>query len=276
MNILLFKRKNNNIRLCTELQVFECELSEIEAIEIMVSILRANYEITYLRETRTDIYEVAKKSTIKIIKKEMYGLEIYLMNQKITLDLFGNHLLQYDFDSFKEQCEMIYSFLKQNYGKGSIDYKMFSPTYLEHMLGVDIPKIERVEFTTERILSLALYEREGISTPTKVHINQHSLYKKLQQGYTDDGTKSTNHIYESNTERMNSVMKEVKGKSKLFPVVVYGEEVVVRDGTHRLACLYYLYGNIDVSVIRVYVKNPYYSYTMYRAIINNIEKEVVK
>lgn len=276
MNSLWFERKNNSIRLYTKPQLFECELSEIEAIEIMVTLLRANYEIAYIRDRKPELYEGNRSNAIEIIKKEMYGLVICLVNHEINVDLFGKRFLQYCFDSFEQQCEIIYSFLKQNYGRGSIDYKNFSPTYLEHMLGVDIPKIERVEFTTEKILSLALYERAGLSTPTKVCINEHSLYKKLQQGYVDDGYKSTNHVCESNAERMDNVMKEVKESAKIFPVVVYGEEDVVRDGTHRLACLYYLYGNIDVPVIRVYIENPYYSYTMYRAAINNIEMEVVK
>lgn len=276
MNSIWFERKKNNIRLYTKPQLFVCELSEIEAIEIMVTLLRANYEIAYIRGRKQELYEENRSSAIEIIKKEMYELVISLVNYEITEVLFGKCFFQYSFDSFEQQCEIIYSFLKQNYGNGSIDYKNFSPTYLEHMLGVDIPQIERVEFNTEKILSLALYERIGLSIPTKVHINEHSLYKKLQQGYVDVGYKSTNHICESNAERMNNVMKEVKKSVKIFPVVVYGEEDVVRDGAHRLACLYYLYGNIDVSVIRVYVRNPYYSYSMYRAAINNIEMEVVK
>lgn len=276
MNNLWFERKNNSIHLYTKSQLFECELSEIEAIEIMVTLLRANYEIAYIRDRKPELYETNRSSAIEIINKEMYGLVICLVNYAITVDLFGKHFLQYCFDSFEQQCEIIYSFLKQNYGKGSIDYRIFSPTYLEHMLGVDIPQIEKVEYTTEKIMALALYERVGVSTPTKVRISEHSLYKQLQHGYADNAYNSTNHIYENNAERMNNVMKEIKESAKIFPVVVYGNEDVVRDGTHRLACLYYLYGNIDVPVIRVYVAKPYYSYTMYRAAINNIEMEVVK
>ena len=276
MNGLKFERKNDKICLYTKSRSFSYELSEIEAIEILVSILRANYEIIYIREKKTDLFNKTLTSALKIIKKKRYGLVICLVNNMVTLELFEKHLQNFDFGSFEYQCEIIYSFLKQNYGNGSIDYKIFSPTYLEHMLGVDIPRIKRVEFTIERVLSLTVYERAEGETPTKVRINEHSLFKKLQQGLFDNEYKSTNHIFENNTERINNVMKEVSASVKKFPIVVYGEEDVVRDGTHRLACIYYLYGDIDVPVIRVYVENPYYSYTMYRATIKNIEMEVVK
>lgn len=198
------------------------------------------------------------------------------MDNTITINLYEKYSIQYGYDTFERQCENIYSFLNHNYGKGSIDYKVFSPTYLEHMLGVDIPQIEKIEYTTEKIMALALYERSGLLIPTKVRVSEFSLYKQLQQGYVDNGYKSTNHIFENNTERMHNVMKEIKESAKIYPVVVYGNEDVVRDGTHRLACLYYLYGNIDVPVIRVYVAKPYYSYTMYRAAMSNIEMEVIK
>lgn len=276
MDNLWFERKNNYIHLYTKNQLFERELCEIEAIEIMVTLLRANYEIAYLRERKPKLYEASRFKTLEIIKKEMYELVISLLDHTITMNLFEKYSIQYGYDSFDEQCESIYSFLSHNYGKGSIDYKVFSPAYLEHMLGVDIPQIERVEYTTEKIMTLALYERAGSSTPTKVRISEHSLYKQLQHGYADNGYKSTNHIYENNAERLYNVMKEIKESVKIYPVVVYGNEDVVRDGTHRLACLYYLYGNIDVPVIRVYIAKPYYSYTMYRAAINNIEMEVIK
>ncbi|MCI8529564.1 MAG: hypothetical protein HFH82_10495 [Lachnospiraceae bacterium] len=276
MNHLWFERKNNYIHLYTKNQLVERELSEIEAIEIMVTLLRANYEIVYLREKKPKLYEANRYKTLEIIKKEKYGLVISLMDQTIMMILFEKYSIRYGFDSFDEQCKSIYSFLNYHYGKGSIDYKVFSPAYLEHMLGVDIPQIEKVEYTTEKIMALALYERAGLSIPAKVRISEHSLYKQLQQGYIDDGYKSTNHFFENNAERMHNVMKEIKESAKIYPVVVYGNEDVVRDGTHRLACLYYLYGNIDVPVIRVYVAKPYYSYTMYRAAMNHIEMEVIK
>ena len=205
MNYLWFKRINNNIHLCIESQLYECTLHEINAIEIIVTILRANYEISYIKNKKSKLCN----NTIEIINKKSYGLKICLVNHVIILNLFGELSLTYSFDSFQWQCEIIYSFLNQNYGNKSIDYKIFSPTYLEHMLGVDIPRIERVEYATKKIMTLALYEHKKIEAPTKVRVYDHSLYKKLKQGYVDNGHMITNHICESNAERINNILKEL-------------------------------------------------------------------
>ena len=77
-------------------------------------------------------------------------------------------------------------------------------------------------------------------------------------------------------ERIRNILSEVSDKPETYCAVVYGDEDVVRDGTHRLACMYYLYGDIEVPIIRVYVSQPFYSYTMYRAAMNNIEMDVIK
>lgn len=276
MNILFFVRDHKNIHLYAEYESFECKLPEMNAIEIMVTILRARYEICYIRERKTELYYANRFKTIEVIKKKEYGLTVCLSDSIITVDMFDNLHFKYGITSFEEQCEIIYSFLKKNYGKGSVDYKIFSPVYLEHMLGADIPRIKRIEYTEDKIMSLMLYECGESGKPAKVQINEHSLYRNLVHGCTDNGYKSTNHLYENNSERMNNVMKEVKESAKIYPVVVYGGEDVVRDGAHRLACLFYLYGNIEVPIIRVYVDKPYYSYTMYKATINGIEMDVIK
>ena len=276
MNRLFFVRNNRSIHLYEEHESFECKLPEMNAIEIMVTILRARYEIGYIRERKTELYDANRFKTIEVIKKKEYGLAVCLSDSIIIVDLFDKLHLKYSISSFEEQCEIIYSFLQKNYGKGSVDYKIFSPAYLEHMLGADIPRIMKIEYTEEKIMSLMLYERVECGKPAKVRINEYSLYRKLVQGCADNGYKSTNHLYENNSERINNVMKEVKESEKIYPVVVYGGEDVVRDGAHRLACLFCLYGNIEVPVIRVYVDKPYYSYTMYKAAINGIEMDVIK
>lgn len=276
MSKLFFERRNENVYFYDKLRTLMFELCEIEAIEVLVSILRANYEIGYLKEKKPDRFKMAMTSDLEIIKKERYELVICLNCNKILMKLLGRMSCSYAQSDFDEQCEIIYCFLNQNYGDGNIDFRVFSPTYLEHMLGVDIPKIERVSISKERISSLKLYERNGVKTPTKVGISEHSLLKKIQQGFSDEACKSTNHIFENNAQRVDGVMEEIYKSMYIYPIVVYGEEDLVRDGTHRLACLYHLYGDIEVPVIRVYVDKPFYSYTLYRAKIDNIEMEVIK
>lgn len=252
---------------------FYKEFSEIETIEIMVSLLRARFEIEYLKERKPRAFQSTERMSLVVLEKKIYGLKVVLAKENIIVLLFGSNPIKYNHKTFYEQCEMIYEQLSKVYGQGVIDYKVFSPTYLEHMLGIDIPSIEKVEYSKQNILSLFFYDRRG---PQKVRIIEHELFEQLKSGNIKSGWKSTNHIFEDNEERIRNVLSEVSDKPETYCAVVYGDEDVVRDGTHRLACMYYLYGDIEVPIIRVYVSNPFYSYTMYRAAVNNIEMDVIK
>lgn len=275
MSKLLFKQymDNDSRKYIISCDDFYREFSEFETIEIMVSLLRARFEMEYLKERKPRVFQSTERMPLVVLKKEIYGLKVVLAKETITVLLFNSNLIEYTHKSFYEQCEMIYEQLSKDYGQGKIDYKIFSPIYLEHMLGVDIPCIEKVEYSKQNILSLFFYDRQG---PKKVRITEHELFKQLQSGNIESGWKSTNHIFEDNVERIRNILSEVSDKPETYCAVVYGDEDVVRDGTHRLACMYYLYGDIEVPIIRVYVSQPFYSYTMYRAAMNNIEMDVIK
>lgn len=70
MNSLFFVRNNRDIHLYAEHEAFECELPEMNAIEIMVTILRAGYEICYIKERKTELYDANRFKTIEVIKKK--------------------------------------------------------------------------------------------------------------------------------------------------------------------------------------------------------------
>jgi hypothetical protein len=38
-------------------------------------------------------------------------------------------------------------------------------------------------------------------------------------------------------------------------IVLYGDDNIIRDGQHRASCLFVLYGNIEVPVLRMYFKD---------------------
>ena len=275
MNIIIFKRykENNVLKYEIKYNNYIICLSEYEIIEITVSLLRGLFEIQYLKERKHSIFKSSKKIPILILEKKEYNLKIILHEETIKLQLFEFDLIMYTMNSFDFQCKRIYKFLNKEYGNGILDFKIFSPTYLEHMLGVDIPRIKKVKYTGEQILSLFVYDK---IISQKVRITQHCLFKQLQSGLIDCGFKNTNHIFESNNERIRNILVDVIKQPEQYPIVVYGEEDVVRDGTHRLACLYFLYGNIEIPVIRIFVSHPYYSYTVYKATINKMKVDVIK
>lgn len=248
-------------------------VSEFEAIEIMVSFIRALSEIEYISCKKPEVFDSTERLQLVIMEKDLYGLRIVLKKNIVGARLFNSPVIEYSIEEIQELVDEIYQILNKKYSHNKFDFRMFSPIYLEHMLGVDIPHIENVKFERCNILSLYFYNR---TEPKRVKINEHNIFKQLKTGEIETGSMDANHYLESNEERLRKVLSEVNDNPETFCAVVYGNENVVRDGTHRLACMYYLYGDIEIPIIRIYITDPYYSYTMYRAWKNNIYKEVIR
>ena len=251
---------------------FSRDIPEVEAVELMVSIIRAQAEVTYIIQEKPKVYSSTNWLPLLVMAKKESDLKVELLKDRIRILIFDS-IIEYDVESFRGFSEEIYQILNKEYGHNMLDFKSFSPIYLEHMLGVDIPRIERIEFGYKNISDLYFYNR---TEPQKAKIYEHDLYKQLRSGNFDSGRSETNHLFESNEERLRRILAEISVQKNGFYIILYGNEEMVRDGTHRLACLYYLYGDMEVPVIRLYVSHPYYSYTMYRAFMHNIEMEVIR
>lgn len=270
MQGIQFERIGDNYKFVVESS--ERIISEEEAIELMVSLLRANYEICYILDWKGNVVTSAFIIPLILISKNSYNLTVSFYKKRIILSVFELKEVDFSLNQYSNFCEEIYQLLNREYGKG-FSFKLLSPVYLEHMLGIDLPNIERIEMCKTDILSLSIFDREG---PCKVKIYEHEIYKQLKTGVFKEGRKTTNHLFENNEERIRNILSEVQRDSKNACAVVYGDEDVVRDGTHRLACMYFLYGNIEIPIIRIYVNNPKYSYSMYRRQANDSERKVIR
>lgn len=68
-----------------------------------------------------------------------------------------------------------------------------------------------------------------------------------------------NHPFQSNMDRLNGVLNFMKDNPEAAlskGVVLFNNQNCVRDGQHRASCAYYLFGDIEVPVMRIYFKHP--------------------
>ena len=71
----------------------------------------------------------------------------------------------------------------------------------------------------------------------------------------------SNHIIDSDYDRLKASLNSIKENGYPYHdklVILYNDEMFIRDGQHRVAVLKYLYGNIDVKVVRFYLKDNYF------------------
>lgn len=234
--------------------------SEHDGIEVLVSLLRSFYEYRILYK---DDYNM---KTRNIMYKPDYGFNVSIYGNKLNVFINDTCLFKYELLEISDAENYIYNFLNHEYGMNCIDFRWFDPFYLEHMLGVDLPYITGIEIFNEKIENLFFYNRVN---PKKVRIYEHQVFINLKNGISSG----------LEAERINQILTEMSKHTLLnerFYGVVYNDEKVIRDGTHRIACLYHLYGNIDIPIIRIKTSKEYYSYSMYKAAVNNQYKEVIK
>lgn len=242
-------------------------LTETATVEIIVSLLRAHEELNFLRRRRPMILESTHRLPLIIIDKQLScGLIVSVSEMIVEATLEGQKIFTLSLEKFAELIAVLYALLNAEYGKSAVDFKIFHPIYLEHMLGIDIPNLIGASHERQKISDLRIFsvndQRKGI------HVTEGDLYRQLQSGrFSEEKFCTTNHLFESGEERMRNILTE----SLLQPhvsrdraLVVYNDEQIIRDGAHRLTCLYYLYGDIDVPVLRLRFSSVRYSYSMFR------------
>lgn len=118
-----------------------------------------------------------------------------------------------------------------------------------------LPYIERIREDFFPIGELIV-----IDDGNKVHqIADCNRVKALQGALNLNHTirRESNYCNESNEDRLRSCLDFVKQRGYPFEenyILLYGDENTIMDGWHRASCLYYLYGNLEVPVRRVYFK----------------------
>ena len=233
-----------DFRICENKFIF----NEYEAILFIVSCIRANYEVHLLcADNHYDVICASLAfSPVDIIgHAELHGLKITWDGHDvvITMDEMPELLLSHsDFISIADaMCEL----LNLEYCKDILNVRDLDSVYLEHMLGADLPFIQSKEFIEVPILSLRVFSKDS---ETFIPIDEHPYYLQLvNKNLNAFGQCLTNHTFETTEFRYRRLIASliVNGYPyKSNYIITYNDDMIVRDGTHRLAILYKMYGNI--------------------------------
>lgn len=71
-------------------------------------------------------------------------------------------------------------------------------------------------------------------------------------------SRRSHHIGQSDNERMAAIMESIKTNGYPYNenyIVMFGDDTIIRDGQHRASCLYSLYGDIEVPVLRLHFQH---------------------
>lgn len=185
-------------------------------------------------------------------------------NKKVWLDdNFGEsihlHIDDFRMDLTIEEFNLLHDDLCSTINEilhiENLDISKIDPVYLSLWFWPVLPRISKVVIDTI-MLDDILCRHRGTGKITRL---SQSVGVRALQGLSDDNEKyarlSALHIGQTENERLMSALESIKANGYPYKgqyIILHCDDNYIRDGQHRASCLYHLYGNIEVPVMRIY------------------------
>ena len=210
-------------------------------------ILRANYEYENMKQSN-------KIKPFKLTQMDNFTIE-YSNNH--ILMIFKNETFNINIKKLEEIINYIYKYFNQNYPI-NYDYKLIDPIYFSLFFYDLLDKIIDIKYDQINISDIKLLRYK--SEPVK--LEESERYKAmLDKNYKMYSPFKSNLIQESPEERVEKILKSINKNGYGFNnkyAIFYNDEPYIRDGQHRISAIKYLYGDIDVKIVRIYLKDNYF------------------
>ena len=153
---------------------------------------------------------------------------------------------------FSRLCRMVEKILNKLVKAEKFECRNFQPKYLAFWLSKNLQAFDREEIDYVYLDELMVSEDNG-----NVNLRESDKFQALKGQIDIDQKKQriSNGIGQINSSRLNDNLGEVRHRGYPFHeeyIILYNSDIVIKDGAHRAACLYYLYGNIRIPVKRIY------------------------
>lgn len=213
---------------------------------IYAIILRADYEFQNIQ---------SKKNLNKFKLEQM---ENFVIEYDGKYSIFINEQ-KYDMDvkELKKYVKYIYKYYQKNYPI-NYNYRLIDPVYFSLFFYDLLDKIEFIKYDVINLADIRLLRYK--SRPVK--LEESERYKLLKDSnYKMYSPFKSNLVSETPEERVNNILKSVEkngyGYNQKY-AIFYNDEPYIRDGQHRAVAIKYLYGDIDIKILRVYLKDNYF------------------
>lgn len=202
-----------------------------------------------------------KNMNLKKIKKnfklqQMKAFEISFKNNNFEIKI-KNNLIKLNINELNNLSEEIYDYFTNKYPI-NYDYKLIDPVYFSLFFYDLLDKIILVKYDTINIGKIKLLRKKS----NDVNMEESERYKAIiNENYDMYSPFKSNLVINTPRERLNNAFESIKengyGYNKQY-AILYNDEPYLRDGQHRVAVLKYLYGDIDITVVRFYLKDNYF------------------
>lgn len=210
-------------------------------------ILRMWYEYINMKMDNQDL---------KINLKQMDNFEIMYNNNIFTLKFF-QIIIKINEKQLSFLVNQIYEYFEKKYPV-DFNYKLINPIYFSLFFYDLLDKIIKVKYDNINISEIKLLRENSVA----VNIEESERYKALlDKNYKMYSPFPSNLKIDTPRRRLEKNLKYILQKGYGYNneyAIFYNNEPYLRDGQHRVAILKYFYGNIDIKIVRFYLKDNYF------------------
>lgn len=170
---------------------------------------------------------------------------------------WGDIRVNLTIEEFYKLAEEMLSLANEMLKPSNLNVDALDPIYFNEQ-GYNLCTLERAEIDEVALEELL----------TEFYLSDGSLYldsirySRFSKAFAGDkkellNRKQYNLGYQSNEERMWDIYNSIKEHGYPYRgryIILHNDGCYVRDGCHRASCLYQLYGNITVPVMRLYLR----------------------
>ncbi len=219
--------------------------------------------VSFLYRLEKEIYWFLKKTKKAFfISSASYSfLNAYVSNDKIRIILKNRDYLL-NLTEFNSLFVITKCDLRNNYPVSGLDYNALDGVYMGYMLAIDLPYLLYVK---EEVISLKDLLIFSIDKSIK-HVSESEHLCFLTNKENLEIKTLTNLHNQSHKERFNEILDSFKklkyGENNQY-IIVYNNDNIIRDGTHRAAILYLDNPNQNIKVLRFFFSKNYYTFENY-------------
>ncbi|MDO4962683.1 MAG: hypothetical protein Q4E75_01075 [bacterium] len=191
-------------------------------------------------------------------KFELKQMDNFIIRYNNDFELILNNKIFFlKEDKIRSLVNYIYEYFNDKYPI-EYDYKLIDPIYFSLFFYDLLDKIIKVKIDVINIKDIRLLRYKADPVTMENSERYKALLDKTYKMYSPF---KSNLVSETPEERLNNILNSIKEKGYGFKnqlAIFYNNEPYIRDGQHRVSAVKYLYGDIDIKIVRFYLKDNYF------------------
>lgn len=168
----------------------------------------------------------------------------------------ADHQLDLTTEGLRTLSEELKDTLNDLINVDGFDSRRIDPVYLSGSFSRILKDLERIKIDTVSLGDLRVCYEVGGGFIKYTDIPHSRAFKALNgDPRENEDHRSSHHVGQSSQERLDAMKDSISLNG--YPkdgqyIILFNDQMVIRDGQHRASCLYHAHGNIEVPVMRLY------------------------